>query len=316
MKNIIIGLFLIALLIFTDPSLARTSLTTNMNMYVNGDPVNSHTCGLHGELTCGPGSDTVSGGGQNNCQSYATPCLTNNNAAEQIFANYDQAGFTTIINMAHGASTNYDLDFSYGYLIGNINFELRGDYNNPTAVNVIAPNGGYAIVGGDGVWPDISSFEITDQGSAAGGILSGQAGVIDVSSITFAGTWNGSSALAIAQNGGRINWLGADPNTSNVPNQITGTTIGQGLQAAFEGVQNIGIPINIPNAITMQNNQPFGVGLGGQFTGMGSGAAFTGTGATSSTGRKCQMDCTYIAQDLLPNNIFPGNTNCTPYCGY
>jgi hypothetical protein len=186
-----------------------------------------------------------------------------------------------------------------------------GDYTNPTAADLVAPPGGYGIYAGDLCVPSISSFEITDSGSAAGAIVAGQFGVIDMMSITIAGNWNIGSSIWNAWNGGRLNFLGQDP-SSSVTNTLASTTVGQVFQLQQEGVANIGGTINIPNAITMQGNQPFAVSLGGQFGGVNTGT-FTGYGATHATGRKCQMDDTFIQNDLNPNSIFPGSINCTPY---
>lgn len=307
MKNFI--LFALSAL-FCFPAFAgRTCLTTELDLYVNGDPVNTAVCGTTGTLTCSAGNDS------NDCLTPSTACLTTTHAINLMYGNYDQCGFTTVINLAHGASQNYAFNCGGGALPGNITFEVAGDYNNPTAVDIVVPSGGYGIYAGDFCVPSLAAFEITDSGTAAGGIVAGQFGVVDLQSITFAGNWNGSSALMEAFNGGRLNLLGAAASSPTVTNTVSSSQVGQVFQAQQQGVISIGGTVAFPNAITMINNQPFAVGLGGQFGSVNTGS-FTGYGVTHATGKKCQMDCTYIQNDLVPNNIFLGNSNCTPYCGY
>lgn len=308
-KNLSAFLFLIACLILSGPaSAARTCLTTNMTMYVNGDSVNNATCGIDGTQTCSAGNDS------HDCLTPSTACLTANHAVYQMYSNYDQCGFTTIINLAHGSSQNYQISCGYGALPGNVTFSVYGDYNNPTSVTLIAPANQYGIIAGDFCVPSLSDFQITDSGSASGAITSTQFGVIDLRSMTIGGTWNAGSSIFNAWNGGRLNFLGADNNSPSYTNTITSTSVGQVFQVQQNGIANIGLTINIPNAMTMQSNQPFAVGLGGQFAGVNTGT-FTGYGATHSTGKRYYMDCTYLSNNVSPS-IFPGSINGTNSCGF
>lgn len=296
-------LFTVLALISLPAYAARNILTTDQIYYVNGNPSATAICGLTGGSTCSAGNDS------NNCLTPGTACLKTNRVIEILFGQTDVAMKTATINLAHGTSQNYAFSCSYGSMLGNITFNVIGDWNAPTAVVAVAPNGNFAVNAADGCVPSISSYKITDAGSANGAIIANQLSVVDLRSITIGGTWNTGAAIIQAQKHGIINMLGQDSHSS-VTNTLDSTSTGQVFQVQNGGIIDFGNqPFNIPQAITLGNNQPFIVSVGAYPMNL-TPNVFTGYGATHSTGRKCYLLNTLINTNESPN-LFPGSTNCT-----
>jgi hypothetical protein len=291
------------------PTALRIPLSGATTFYVNATGA-SAICGVNGTLTCGIGSATPA-----NPTNPSTPFDTTQHAIDYIRQNIDARGQVVTINMAHGSSTNYGFNCLGQPLLGVVTFNVVGDYSSPTAVTVIAPNGNWAIQGLDQCVPSLSSFQITDQGSSVGGVFSEQQGIVDLRSITI-GSWNTGGVPIVAIDGGKVNLLGQDPN-STITNTLAGTSYGQVFQVQNGGIIDFrGLTVAVPNGFTISATGCGGAacsmatGIGGYFT-HASIATFTGAGTPSTSGSRCSYTNTF-SSGINPNTIFIGNVNCTP----
>lgn len=280
----------------------RVPLSGTTTIYVNATG-GSAACGVTGVLTCGVGTASPA-----NPTNPATPFDTTQHAIAYLAKSIDTQGQSVTINLAHGASLNYGFNCLGQPLFGVVTFNVIGDFNNPTAVTVIAPNGGYAIQALDQCVPSLSSFRIADQGSAAGAVFAQQQGIVDLRSITV-GSWNTGGAVSIAWDGGIVNWLGQDA-SSSITNTLDGTSYGQIFQAQFGGIVNFrSAQIAVPNTITIGGGQSGATNISGYMRGLIAGGTFTGAGVAGSTGSRCNFTAGAFS-NIDPNTAFFGSSNC------
>ena len=292
----------------------RIRLTADQTFYVNGNSGSTATCGVHGTsspLTCSAGSDS------NNCLTPGTACLTSNHVFSLILENYDSAGFNIIVNGAHCASAGCGVNLAFacvGSPIGATTLSFSGDYDNPTAVEIFAPNGGDAISANDQCTVSIDSIAVADQGSAVHGFYVPKLAQLDVRSVTITGTWNTGACIFCAGGADAIlNVLGVG--NGGITNTLATTSTGQVFQAASGGQINFaGQTVAIPSAITVGAGQAFGFNLGGSIIGISSGT-FTGSGVAGTTGLRCLSFDSFWG-NVDPNTVFPGNTNCAMHRTY
>lgn len=287
----------------------RVVLTGNQTFYVNGNAGGTATCGMHGTsapLTCSAGSDS------NTCLSAASACLTTQHVISLIFSNYDAAGFSILINGAHCASascgTNLAFNCAAGAIVGQGTINFIGDYDNPTAVELFAPNGNSAIVANDQCTVSVDSISIADQGSAAGGVTVVKLAQADLRSVTITGVWNnGAAILSAGGEGAVLNLIGVG--SGGITNTIASTSTGQIFQSTNNGLINFnGQTVAIPAAITINGGLSVVYNVGGNVVGISSGT-FTGSGVAGTTGARCvSFDAFWGNGD--PNTVFPGNANC------
>ena len=296
--------------LLADPGFGpRIRLTGDLTFYVNGASGSTATCGVHGTsspLTCSAGSDS------NNCLTPATACLTSQHVFNLILNGYDSAGFTITVNGAHCASSSCGTNLAFNCIgadIGTATLDFAGDYDNPTAVKIFAPNGNAAISANDGCTVSIDSVAIADQGSATTGVNVVKIAQIDLRSVTATGTWNTGAVIFTAGGQGAIlNMIGVG--NGGITNTVNSTSTGQVFQVQNGGAINLtGQTVAIPTAITLAGGQPFVVNNGGFIYGISSGT-FTGAGVAGTTGTRCStFDGYWGATD--PNTVFPGNINCS-----
>jgi hypothetical protein len=279
----------------------RIPVAVGTTLYVNPFGVPT-TCGVTGALTCGVGSPNPT-----NPTNPATPFDTVNNAINYIASNLDARANNIIINLSHGNSTSYAFNCFQQPLLGTVTFSVVGDYTSPGSVGLVAPNGGFGVNVRDQCVPSLSSFGFVDQGSSLGYVNVDQQGICDLRSMVVTGL-NASVAAFSASDGGIINFVGTDPN-STAPNTIIAGSYGSILVSQFGGIINFnGTTVTIPTAIAFSH--PFAVVNGAYIKGI-SGSTFTGAGVPGTAGTRCSFNNAYTS-GVNPNTTFPGNANCTP----
>jgi hypothetical protein len=291
----------------------RVRLTGNQVIYVNWNGSATETCGVNGTLTCQPGNDAAADG------TIAHPFQHNQNAYGYLMALLDLSQQSVTIDMAHGISTNYAFNCQGGFLVGSYTFGLVGDFSNPMAVGIQAPDDAIALFIKDGCVPSSSSYEFVDSPSAnaVAAVDVDQDAMGDFRSVTWAGNWNNNSVLAEATTNGILNMVG--PDTANGVSQ-TNTIAPTGpanINIAFltEELGQIkfnGEPVAVPNAITINSAGGWLALLGGNMSGLGFGTTFTGAGVSTTTGPRCLIDGGQIQDGVSPNSM-PGSTLCAPY---
>lgn len=205
----------------------RTPMSGTTTVYVNADGVTGgEVCDyLAGLATCAAGSDLTASHGT----SRSSPYQTMQAALDYSYFNYDGKGNTLQFQLSHnpgGANgTNYAFNAQLGALMGNVTFFVLGDSTTPTAVEIVAPNGSSGVFAKDYTFPTLQSLAIADQGSAAALVNASFFGGIDLRSVTFLP--DSASLIASATDGGKILWLGIDPqsNVASYTAHIAGTTL-------------------------------------------------------------------------------------------
>lgn len=292
----------------TDLTIYRTPLTGNTTYYVNGTG-GPATCGTTGLLTCGIGNDSTT-----TPSNPATPFATVNAAISYIAKNIDTKSVLLTINLAHGTSSGYAFACSQNPLLGQITFNIIGDFNAPTAVKALTPNGAVGAAVKDQCVPSLSSYEIDDQGLGVAAIAVGQQGIVDLRSMTF-GSWNTGNTLFQVSDGGKLNFVGVDP-SGTITNTLAGTTYGPIFDVSTAGIiATQGTTIAIPNALTVSG--AFARALSGYLNGFDT-TTFTGAGVAGTVGTRCLIQNTgivIIPSAVDPNSVFPGNANCIPQNG-
>src|SRR5580700_5763674 len=262
---------------------ARTALNANTTFYVNGDAVNSQTCGLTGGVTCGPGSGSVTAiQAENN----ATPFLTLQAAINAVLTQIDWNGFRPTINLAHGSSTNYggaECTFPQG-TSGSL--WIQGDDTDRGAVTITALNSTYALYTTHYCIVRLRSVTVADQGSSVWGLEADNFGGIDVQNVAISafnspmirigqtGHLEPASPLAtdsLFVTGSAPIWLRVDTGG----NANFGESDGNGFANKYT--------VNIAAGLTFSTafvDVPSGATLFNMSAGTFTGSAYTGTGAS------------------------------------
>jgi hypothetical protein len=278
---------------------ARTALTANTTFYVNGDAVNSQTCGLTGGVTCGPGSDSVTAV---QAESNTTPFLTLQAAINAVLTQIDWNGFRPTINLAHGSSTNYggaECTFPQG-TSGSL--WIQGDDTDRSAVTITALNSSYALYLTHYCIVRLRSVTVADQGSSVWGLEADNFGGIDVQNVSIS-TFS-SPMIRIGQtghlelvtplapetdslfvNGSAPIWLRVDTGG----NANFGESNGNGFAIKFTVHIAAGLTfstafIDVPSGATLFNMSA-GTFTGNSYT--GTGAILNGPGFLQSSGVPC-----------------------------
>jgi hypothetical protein len=268
--------------------------TSNVVMYVNGNPSGTATCGPAGASTCSAGVDA------GYCGTPATACQTLQYAVGVMIGNIDFAYvYAGNIYLAHNAGTaNYDLELVNGPWVGTGVINVIGDSSSPTATVVTIPPNGNAIQCKDLCTLYIQHFAIADNGTnnGANGIIvgaSGNAGHVDLNDITFQAC--AACIQMTAGNLGSVIFVGP-------------VTIAGGAAIAMDASDG-GMIDTAGQTITVSGTPSFSTA----FAYLPNGGLIKATPSTfsgSATGLRCIVSGPLNLNGYDPNNIFPGNSNC------
>lgn len=277
----------------TATTAVRTVLTGNATYYVNANPSGTAACGPTGALTCQPGSDSNDG------LSVSTPFLTLQNAYQVIADTIDVNGFSVTINLAHGSSTNYDLNCNGGPFLGAQFITVQGDGSAITAVTIVDPNNGYGLIVTGACRLSAANIAFADSASmnALGHVIS-TGGLLIYNSLTLGGLTNGTQMSVTGT--GLITAAGGLRITNSAPIMLS--AVGPGL-INFRSF-NVAI---ITSSLVYAGEVAF-MADGGEI--LANGSTFNGAGLASLTGARCQILGPSSTNGIDPNTIFPGSGNC------